>query len=1090
MNERRSLVGGVAGPSLLLVLIGLYAFWVQDRELDSARPQHVSQVPPPVSRTGIHAIHSRIWEDPLAVTFGHVTQQTQPPSPDTNSPTAVLKSTIEVEGYDTIVLPVLVPGSPYAEDKEQRMRTRYAVTSALSEAGYALSYPTRLSYMVLDKVKVEATPGHDRAVEFVIPVKLYRKDTLLKKVDESDSKNAYQVLVLWINETQLGKQPLAALENIIQQTTGFPVPTEERTKDDTKPFHVRVIGPASSDTLIQIANEAQKKQLRMRIYSPRATIGAQQHQNTQTHDDIAKFETKHKETPELPQRFIRVVGYDADLVKALKRELQLRAAWPTDSSAKHGRELVLITESDTSYGRDIVNHFRQSLDDDTKDTQNNSHQHHAADQSHSHTDEERHFHVIKYLRGIDGQTDRQLTTPARSSTQTNEYRLESDALTRQQVDVNQLHRPAGHSQFDYLLRLRNTVKEIENHAGHNVNAIGIVGTDMYDKLLILRALRSEFPRAVFFTTDLDAQLWHPTEYASTRNVIVASHFDLTLKTDDDDPTLPPLQETTPPFRDSYQTSTFLAVRLAVEDERLTEHGVETNTLWGPNGVFKPRVFEIGRHGPFEFSQSAIQPNTADRDIDKWISRLALLSLSILIGVIASTIRSIPANVALVASRCASSLRPLLTWIADSSFGKRIVEVSTTRLKLDEAILRVVVNWRKNVPGVVQMALRSPVFWTAMLITTLSLIVTLLVLWLSDYVSRNGNATEPFNFIFAVSMWPTIFLRWAAILVALSYLVPRLLRKDSTEDLDIFKEKHDQDEIKLLLERHPDEGKPPLAWIPKIPKWRWILISGVITFLICIIAHGIYNASHHTDFTSHFIRGGTIRWIAEWTHLVAITLAILVTVSVIVRFEDCRRAISAIANHLEIDEPLLPYKAIGYIGLRTRILSRDIGWVVTIVVLLSIPYHPRMDYSPMFTLSLAAGVLAGGSLLIWSYLIRKRAHSARQTAIRELNREKRFVELPHDDQGQVVPTDDDPWSKAVKLSKQRRSTAIATAPEVSSVVATKNECDLIDDEIELIKQIDEGAYAAWYSAPGIAWLSGSAGVWAVLDMLLRASQSGF
>ncbi len=36
-------------------------------------------------------------------------------------------------------------------------------------------------------------------------------------------------------------------------------------------------------------------------------------------------------------------------------------------------------------------------------------------------------------------------------------------------------------------------------------AIGILGSDVYDKLLILRALRPRFPDVVFFTNNLDAQ---------------------------------------------------------------------------------------------------------------------------------------------------------------------------------------------------------------------------------------------------------------------------------------------------------------------------------------------------------------------------------------------------------------------------------------------------------------------------------------------------------------------------------------------------------------------------------------------------------
>ncbi len=81
-----------------------------------------------------------------------------------------------------------------------------------------------------------------------------------------------------------------------------------------------------------------------------------------------------------------------------------------------------------------------------------------------------------------------------------------------------------------------------------IQAIGVLGSDVYDKQLILQALRKKFPRAIFFTMDLDARLIHPAQRQWTRNLIVASHFGLQLN--------PTLQGTIPPFRDNSQTSLF------------------------------------------------------------------------------------------------------------------------------------------------------------------------------------------------------------------------------------------------------------------------------------------------------------------------------------------------------------------------------------------------------------------------------------------------------------------------------------------------------------------------------------------------------
>jgi hypothetical protein len=89
-----------------------------------------------------------------------------------------------------------------------------------------------------------------------------------------------------------------------------------------------------------------------------------------------------------------------------------------------------------------------------------------------------------------------------------------------------------------------------------VVAIGILGSDVHDKLMILEALSQYFPHKLFFTTDLDAAYNHPAKRRQTHNLLVASAFDLKLR--------PELQGTILPFRDSYQTAFFLATQLVLK----------------------------------------------------------------------------------------------------------------------------------------------------------------------------------------------------------------------------------------------------------------------------------------------------------------------------------------------------------------------------------------------------------------------------------------------------------------------------------------------------------------------------------------------
>ena len=103
-----------------------------------------------------------------------------------------------------------------------------------------------------------------------------------------------------------------------------------------------------------------------------------------------------------------------------------------------------------------------------------------------------------------------------------------------------------------------------------------MGSDVYDKLLILQALRPHFPDVIFFTTDLDGRFLDPEVKKWTQNLVVTSSFGLTLRQD--------LQRDAAPFRNSYQTSLYFA---SLEALQVVPCGLRE--LFN-----KPRRFEIGR----------------------------------------------------------------------------------------------------------------------------------------------------------------------------------------------------------------------------------------------------------------------------------------------------------------------------------------------------------------------------------------------------------------------------------------------------------------------------------------------------------------
>jgi hypothetical protein len=203
-----------------------------------------------------------------------------------------------------------------------------------------------------------------------------------------------------------------------------------------------------------------------------------------------------------------------------------------------------------------------------------------------------------YLRGLDGMLpdiDKSSAVAARKDDSG-----KSKDLRAQLEDAPPEH-AEGRSQYDYLRRLGDEIARLDTDARfaeNGVKAIGIVGFDVYDKLLILQALRSRFTDKIFFTTDLDARYLHADQKEWARNLVVASNFDLSLR--------PALQQSTLPFRDGYQTATYLATLMALERKPFNDWTDKMND-W-----LRPQLFEIGRTQAVHLASPSVP------DLKKWI----------------------------------------------------------------------------------------------------------------------------------------------------------------------------------------------------------------------------------------------------------------------------------------------------------------------------------------------------------------------------------------------------------------------------------------------------------------------------------------
>jgi hypothetical protein len=298
----------------------------------------------------------------------------------------------------------------------------------------------------------------------------------------------------------------------------------------------------------------------------------------------------------------RLIATDEALARKIRAELALRGVDQQNGSSKNPlikklneisavlvgpadegkHHIALISEWDTLYGRALPDAMARCLGQDTCKQDNGD-------------KDPDWLHRYKYLRGLDGQMPNLAGLDSGdgakdSDNKPNKDGKDSKDSSKNRPDPSTKDRAEGQGQYDYLRRLGDRIQqldtELRSRDQRGIEAVGVLGSDVYDKLLVLQALRPLFPGAWFFTTDLDALLLHPGGQTLTRNLLVASSFGLQLR--------PDIQKEIPPFRSNYQTAEFLAARVAI-------HGNDPpDSCW----LRAPLLFEIGSSREFQFPGAA------------------------------------------------------------------------------------------------------------------------------------------------------------------------------------------------------------------------------------------------------------------------------------------------------------------------------------------------------------------------------------------------------------------------------------------------------------------------------------------------------
>jgi len=450
---------------------------------------------------------------------------------------------------------------------------------------------------------------------------------------------------------------LASLEGLVAFVKdSVPDSQEEKKSVDSFPFAMpfTVLGPFHSGTLRAMISEvlAKPRQGPTAIQSLSYSATASEAvllENLEIDKEKCSDEAKcwgYIKSLGLDVR--RVIGTDEELARELVEELKKRRVRVDLKNEEN--HIALIGEWDTLYGRKLPHTF-VDVAGNRKDLKLQTKIEHSRDEAWP-----KWAHRFSYLRGIDGELPQNM-----DASEGNAEGGGTDPGNFFNLRNKDLKRPEGPAQFDYLRRLAVQIKvkdrkireecidaiQFKWPLGEIISdwrkcsgfkAMGILAGDVYDKLLLLQALRKEFPGVIFFTTDLDARLLHPRQTQWTRNLLIVSHFGLRLNEK--------VQGSIPPFRDGYQTSLFLSTLLAIDQVKdcrtassFFSHGACDPPPDNYPYTIPPRVFEVGLTGAYDLSPGpgTIHASRADFENEEPVPLIGARTFFLLICIFLSSL---------------------------------------------------------------------------------------------------------------------------------------------------------------------------------------------------------------------------------------------------------------------------------------------------------------------------------------------------------------------------------------------------------------------------------------------------------------------
>lgn len=608
--------------AVALVVAVAAGFLFVSGPLESRRPVGAGGLAPVPS--GDQVALARLWQDPLHAIHLHWRQVLQQSYSD--STLTVSLSLLNPRGHPllnaplapamdlpptinglrakrpTLRLLVMTPGTWYVEDRENRRRQRHAVSTALTTHGFIPESAEQLGYFVMPRPLSGPAVGLEQCARHYPPARClalvgferYRANAL------AGTPQQPSIDVLWLNSDDFSTlDQVAALLATLERSPRRSVLLGPYTSGALRSF-ARDVWDGQADFLHRLNTFPAKMSELLRVLrtgrdgpqlvrrDPEIDPSAIREQRRGLHvlspwataplrlllRDV--FEETGKPVPETDadlrkaldvKSFRSVVARDDAVLQNILRELAARGAC---GQAK--APVAIVAEQDTDYGQILAAIIRDrsngggALAQCTFDS-----------------------HAFGYLRGLDGELPAHYSAVGGADLSGDNAAMQSGYGGPLFAGVRRAE-AAGVARLDYVRGLADDISQYWTRTPQGFRrvlggggrrgpiAIGVFGSDVYDKLLILEALRERMPGGVFFTTDLDARLADPANYQVARNLIVGSSYGLGT----------PDKRTR--FRHSYEAALYHAITWAIRDE-----------LYG-KGEVCPRLYEIGRTGAADISR--------------------------------------------------------------------------------------------------------------------------------------------------------------------------------------------------------------------------------------------------------------------------------------------------------------------------------------------------------------------------------------------------------------------------------------------------------------------------------------------------------